>query len=163
MGIFNSKLTNSSRITKWLLKMQPYRFKIEIIKGKDNVVADSLSRIPWPTVVKDAPEVAAITIEEIESDDELVLPAVDAEEDALQVPPKFDLKTIELAQANDENISRVIVAKQTDTPFDLEMELHITPFLRTLFQTLRPARVAWRSSGPERPGRGSSVSRGRPF
>ena len=98
------------------------------------MVADSLSRIPWPTVVKDAPEVAAITIEEIESDDELVLPAVDAEEDALQVPPKFDLKTIELAQANDENISRVIVAKQTDTPFDLEMELHITPFLRTLVQ-----------------------------
>ena len=41
MGIFNSKLTNSARITKWLLKLKPYKFSVQIIKGKDNTVAES--------------------------------------------------------------------------------------------------------------------------
>ncbi len=52
----------------------------------------------------------------------------------MHVLPTLEMKTIELAQANDENISRVMVAKQTDTPLDLELESNITPFLRTLVQ-----------------------------
>jgi len=32
MGIFNSKIGNSSRVAKWVLKLQPYKFEIEIIK-----------------------------------------------------------------------------------------------------------------------------------
>ncbi len=54
IGIFTSKIANSSRIAKWLLKLQPYRFEIQVIKGKDNVVADALSRIPWPITVIDS-------------------------------------------------------------------------------------------------------------
>jgi len=131
MGIFNSKLTNSARITKWLLKLQPYRFQIEIIKGKDNTVADSLSRIPWPVVVKESTEKFTLTLD---ADIVFAFPISDAAEENTQVPHAFDMKTIEAAQANDENISRVIVSKQNNAPFDLEMEANITPFLRTLIQ-----------------------------
>ena len=37
----------SSRVTKWLLALQPFDFAIEVTAGKENVVADSISRIPW--------------------------------------------------------------------------------------------------------------------
>ena len=47
IGIFSSQLATSSRIVKWLLKLQPFKFFIEVIPGKENVVADVLSRIPW--------------------------------------------------------------------------------------------------------------------
>ena len=97
------------------------------------MIADALSRIPWPVEVVGAPDIAALAYE-ARMDEELCLPAVENEEDLIHVPPKLDMKTIELAQVNDENISRVIVSKQTNTPFDLEMELNITPFLRTLIQ-----------------------------
>ena len=42
------------------MKLQPYNFTVEIIPGKENIVADSLSRIPWPTV----------KIENLESNDD---------------------------------------------------------------------------------------------
>ena len=35
---------NNSRITRWILSMQEYKFDIIHCKGKDNVVADILSR-----------------------------------------------------------------------------------------------------------------------
>ena len=54
--------------------------------------------------------------------------------DFAYILPTLDMKTIESAQVNDENISRLIVAKQTDTPLELETELNITPFLPTLIQ-----------------------------
>ena len=38
-----AKVTNS-RILRWALSLQPYRFRIECIKGSDNVGADYLSR-----------------------------------------------------------------------------------------------------------------------
>lgn len=39
-----SKVTNP-RLMRWALSLQPYRFKIEAIKGKDDVAADYLSRL----------------------------------------------------------------------------------------------------------------------
>jgi hypothetical protein len=41
--IANKESTNS-RLTRWVLQLQPYHLKIEYIKGKDNVTADLLSR-----------------------------------------------------------------------------------------------------------------------
>ena len=38
------KPTKSPRVTRWLLEMREYHFKIKYLKGKDNVVADQLSR-----------------------------------------------------------------------------------------------------------------------
>lgn len=39
-----SKVTNP-RLMRWALSLQPYRFKIAAIKGKDDVGADYLSRL----------------------------------------------------------------------------------------------------------------------
>ena len=100
MGIFYSKLTNSARITKWLLKLQPLKFQIEIIKWKDNVVADSLSRIPWPVIAKDWTEKLTLTLE---TDIEFAAAVSDVVDDNIQIPHAFDMKTIEEAQTNDKN------------------------------------------------------------
>ena len=37
----------NGRITRWCLAMQPYRFTVHHIPGKDNITADYLSR--WPS------------------------------------------------------------------------------------------------------------------
>ena len=65
-AIFNSPLSTSSRVSKWLLALQPFCFKIEIIPGKENVVADSLSRIPWP--ITEGP--SEVQFELVEGDDD---------------------------------------------------------------------------------------------
>ena len=39
-----AKVTNP-RLMRWALSLQPYRFRIQAIKGKDNVGADYLSRL----------------------------------------------------------------------------------------------------------------------
>ena len=38
----------SSRVTKWLIELQTFDFAIELSAGKEDVVADSHCRIPWP-------------------------------------------------------------------------------------------------------------------
>ena len=40
---------NNSRITRWILAVQEYKFDIIHCKGKDNIVADILSRYPHDT------------------------------------------------------------------------------------------------------------------
>ncbi|MEG0619293.1 MAG: reverse transcriptase domain-containing protein [Bacilli bacterium] len=42
-GLMNKKQT-TSRLTRWVMEMQEFRFKIKYIPGKDNVFADMLSR-----------------------------------------------------------------------------------------------------------------------
>ena len=46
--IFNSAMSVSSRVMKWLLALHPFDFAIELIAGKESLVTVSLSRIPWP-------------------------------------------------------------------------------------------------------------------
>lgn len=40
----NKAKTENSRLMRWALQLQPYRFRIIAIKGSDNVGADYLSR-----------------------------------------------------------------------------------------------------------------------
>ena len=44
LAIRRSKVANG-RILRWALALQPYRFRIEAIKGKENVGADFMSRM----------------------------------------------------------------------------------------------------------------------
>ena len=44
-NLFRSDLKLSSRVSRWILALQPYKFSIELIKGKDNQIADALSRM----------------------------------------------------------------------------------------------------------------------
>ena len=81
--------------------------------------------------VVDSTEKVALTLD---ADIEFAAPISDAVDENSQIPHAFDMKTIEEAQLNDENISRVLACKQNNTPFDLEIEENITPFLRTLIQ-----------------------------
>ena len=124
MGIFNSKLTNSARITKLLLKLQPYKFVVQVIKGKDNIVADSLSRIPWPVVVKE--DSAAQPLALVGAEDEMAEPIVDDHEEIPPEQPIFNVKTITAAQLRDENLSRLIVALQRNIPLNLKTEPKVT-------------------------------------
>lgn len=43
---FVNKMKNENqRLMRWALSLQPYNIKIKHIKGKDNVIADALSRV----------------------------------------------------------------------------------------------------------------------
>lgn len=46
LAIMQSAKEANGRIMRWALAMQPYRFRIETIKGAENVGADFLSRSP---------------------------------------------------------------------------------------------------------------------
>ena len=47
-AIFTSKLSHSSRFVNWIIRLQEFSLKIEYRAGDQNVIADALSRIPWP-------------------------------------------------------------------------------------------------------------------
>ena len=42
--IYSTSSRNSARIERWVLRLQPYRFRVQYVPGKQNI-ADSLSRL----------------------------------------------------------------------------------------------------------------------
>jgi len=42
--IYSTNSRNSARIERWVLRLQPYRFKVQYVPGKQNI-ADPLSRL----------------------------------------------------------------------------------------------------------------------
>ena len=61
--IVNSPLSSTSRVAKWQLALQPFRFVITHIKGEENVPANGLSRIPWPEATPKAVDVILLADE----------------------------------------------------------------------------------------------------
>ena len=45
-GLAKSKL-EIIRVERWAMRLSEYDFSVEVVKGRDNVVADALSRIRW--------------------------------------------------------------------------------------------------------------------
>ena len=45
-GLAKSKL-KIMRIERWAMRLSEYDFDVEVVRGRDNVVADALSRIRW--------------------------------------------------------------------------------------------------------------------
>ena len=43
--IFTSRLRDSMRVEKWILRLAEFELKIEHIFGKQNVIADALSKV----------------------------------------------------------------------------------------------------------------------
>ena len=59
-AIFNSPRSSTSRVSKWLLALHPFRFTVNHIKGEENVAADKVSRIHWPVAIPKAVEIVQL-------------------------------------------------------------------------------------------------------
>lgn len=59
----------SGRLARWSLQLQAYNFEIEHRKGKDNVVADMLSRLPAVEEMLQDDQVFELQTEEFESEE----------------------------------------------------------------------------------------------
>ena len=115
-AIFNSKLRTSDRVIKWIMRLQEFNFKIECIAGKDNVVADVLSRIPWACVDSEGNALSEpIEDYEFEPDEEVEfvsLPAIEVDDFEDESVPDLQPVTkveIETEQQSDPNL---ILVKQ---------------------------------------------------
>ena len=69
-NIFSTKMKDTARIERWILALSPYVFEIESIPGKENIVADALSRVSWPELTGGTSERFE---QRVESDDEDLL------------------------------------------------------------------------------------------
>lgn len=45
LSLLNGKLSNNARVVRWQLYLQSFNFRVEIIRGKDNCLADFMSRM----------------------------------------------------------------------------------------------------------------------
>ena len=63
-------MKDHARIERWVLALSPYVFEVESIPGKENVVADALSRVSWPELTGGTSERFE---QRVESDDEDLL------------------------------------------------------------------------------------------
>jgi hypothetical protein len=45
LSILNGKLSNNARVMRWQLYLQSFNFQVEVVRGRDNPVADFLSRM----------------------------------------------------------------------------------------------------------------------
>jgi hypothetical protein len=45
LSMLNGKLSNNARVVRWQLYLQSFNFRVEVVRGKDNCVADFLTRM----------------------------------------------------------------------------------------------------------------------
>ena len=123
-SIFNSTMSTSSRVTKWLLALQPYTFTIEVIRGTANVVADSLSRIPWPVTMASTDEAHELYVDDTSdsSDDDPISLAMVAVED------------IKKAQGDDPAVQQIKQWVESKIKPSKDMLAKCSPYIRTLIQ-----------------------------
>ncbi|XP_062579420.1 uncharacterized protein K02A2.6-like [Saccostrea cucullata] len=89
--IYSAKSKPSARISRWVLRLQPYRFKVVYIKGKDNI-ADPLSRLT---------QVNERKVEQTDTDDFMKLITLHS------IPKAMSIKQIETESASDQVLKSV--------------------------------------------------------
>jgi len=45
LSMLNGKLSNNARVVRWQLYLQSFNFRVEVIRGKDNCIADFMTRM----------------------------------------------------------------------------------------------------------------------
>ena len=98
------------------MRLQEFNFKIECIAGKDNVVADVLSRIPWACVDSEGNTLSEpIEDYEFEPDEEVEfasLPAIEVEDPEVELIPELQPVTKEEIETEQQSDPNLIVVKQ---------------------------------------------------
>ncbi|CAF1370182.1 unnamed protein product [Didymodactylos carnosus] len=65
----NEKAQVNKKCERWRLQLQQYRFKLKYIKGKDNTIADYLSRSPTDEFEEDPDEYTSTSSQSTQTDD----------------------------------------------------------------------------------------------
>lgn len=97
--IFSKKSTTSARIERWVLRLQPFHFKVVYRKGKSNL-ADPLSRL------------AICEPEPFDEESEVYI-------NQIKMSAAIDMKEVELASESDEEL-RLLKMAIEDTNFERE-------------------------------------------
>ena len=137
-GLFSSSLQTSNRVVKWVMRLQPFKFTIQILKGKDNVVADALSRIPWVVQTPDSNS----NLEKSEDSEDIswnLMLMTDSEDQTVEpnMPDNpLSLERIISEQMQDSSINKLIqwIARH-DVPTKDDLA-HETPFVKSLAQQI---------------------------
>ena len=90
--IYSTSFRNSARIEQWVLRLQPYRFRVQYVPGKQNI-ADSLSRLTG----KDALRIGSDDAEEFirfvaEASAPVAIPIREIEEESAVDPEMLRLR-----------------------------------------------------------------------
>ena len=149
-AIFNSPLSSTSRVAKWLLALQTYRFTVTHIKAEENVAADKLSRIPWPVATATAMDVIQLAgeleldsavEEESDSDSEEEGEECFQEDNSAQgevILLAFDmLKEHQQGDTDCQSLAQWVKATATPTRDELQAS---SPYIRVLAVTFGPHR-----------------------
>ena len=120
----------SSRVTKWLIAVQPFDFANEVIAGKENVVADSLSRIPCPLTLSNA-DLSDDFVDLLDADSESASEVGNEASITL-----LAIETLKQHQSQEIDIAKLQEGIATETLTRRDELQAATPYLRTMAQRL---------------------------
>ena len=119
-----------SRVTKWVRALQTFVFAIEVIAGKENLVALSLSRIPWRFTLPSC-EASHHFVELLDAESESASEV--GSEPSLNL---FGIDTLKQQQSKESDIAKLQHWIASETLRRREELQAATPFIRTMAKRL---------------------------